>query len=62
MDLLPRYLVELVNRKTLEVQDFTGGVSKFLKNVPDLTNDYPKLTTYLSNTLFTLSNLDVLKW
>lgn len=62
MNLLHRYLTELVNRKTLEVQDFTGGVSKFLKNVPDLTNDYPKLTTYLSNTLYTLHNLNALKW
>jgi hypothetical protein len=62
MDQLPLYLNELVNRKVFNVNEITQAMSKFLKNVPDLTNDYPKITTYLSNSMFTLHELNALKW
>lgn len=59
---LPNYLTELVKTGYLTQADFTAGVNKFLKAVPDLVNDYPKITQYLSRTLFTLKEQKALKY
>lgn len=61
MELLPIYLEDLVKTKIINSVEMTKGVSKFFKAVPDLTNDYPKITIYLSQTLFTLIELDAIK-
>ena len=42
--------------------EIAKGVSKFLKIMPDLVNDYPQITKYLSRTLFTLKELKALKY
>lgn len=57
MEQLPLYLANLEKTKFLDKSQMTQGVSKFLKAVPDLANDYPKLAHYLSHTLFTLIDL-----
>lgn len=45
----------------MQDSEITSGVSKFLKAVPDLASDYPKIATYLSNTLFALININAIK-
>lgn len=37
------------------------GVSRFIKVVPDLVTDLPKLSTYLGKTLFDLLDIQALK-
>lgn len=61
MNVLPDYLRDLVAAKVIEPQAFAKGLSRFLKAVPDLLNDYPKLTTYLSKTMQTLIELNAFK-
>ena len=62
MNILPKYLAEVVKTNILSSEDFTRGVNKFLQAVPDLASDYPKIGQYLSNTLFTLKELQVLSY
>jgi hypothetical protein len=55
-------LVDLVKSGFVHHQDYVKGVNKFLTHIPDLVNDYPKITEYLSGTLFTLKEQKVLKY
>jgi len=60
MQLLPGYLEDLVNSKSITKEEMTKGMSKFLKVIPDLSNDCPKIPVYLSVTLFTLIELNAI--
>eukprot|EP00347_Sterkiella_histriomuscorum_P005403 403356747 len=62
MTQLPNYLNDLIKTGFLTSSDFTQGVNKFLKAMPDLSADYPKISLYLSRTLFTLKQQSVLKY
>ncbi len=56
---MPTYLKELVPLMT--PADIIKGLNKFLKVVPDLSNDYPKITKYLSTSMFALYEANYLK-
>jgi hypothetical protein len=58
-NVLPLYLTELSsvlgNRS-----EMTRGFNRFLKVTPDLSTDYPHLTTYLSATILTLLDINAI--
>lgn len=54
MNMLPLYLREL--HKYFNKHEMSKGMSTFLKVVPDLANDYPKLSQYLSHTFLALKD------
>ena len=62
MGSLPKYLEELYQTGYLTKEHFTIGLSKYFRIVPDLVVDYPKLPTYLSLTMLTLSDINAINF
>jgi hypothetical protein len=58
---LPLYLKDLLYFGALDSKAFKGGLQRYLRAVPDLIADYPKLTEYLSKTIITLFDANALK-
>lgn len=53
--------MELSQTRVLDGQAFANGLSRFLKAVPDLITDLPKLTQYLSRSMFALIDVNAFK-
>ena len=51
---LPSYISDLVKAGVLDETSMVKGTSRFVKVIPDLISDIPKLASYFSQTLFAL--------
>jgi hypothetical protein len=52
--MLPVYLKDLAKTDVLSSESMAKGTSRFIKVLPDLTSDIPKLSSYFAHTLFAL--------
>lgn len=52
---LPLYLRDLVSSGVLDKESIAKGTSRFIKALPDLSSDVPKISEYFAHTLLALT-------
>ena len=50
-EIVPLYIADLVGSRAIDKTSLAKGTSRFLKTLPDLTSDIPKLSSYFAHTL-----------